>query len=215
MKHRTLLYAALCLLALFAAWTAAVLTVDVQAVGPQGSAVGFAALNLWFHRLTGVHMALYTLTDWLSLLPLGIAAGFGALGLAQWLRRRKLRKVDGSLLLLGGFYAAVLAAYAAFEVAAVNFRPVLIGGVLEPSYPSSTTVLVLCILPAAALQLRRRMTSGVLRRAVIAALCAFAALMVALRLLSGVHWLSDIVGGILLSGGLTALYAYLERFAKK
>lgn len=206
-KNQTLTLA-LCLLVAFLLWTAAVLTVDVQAVGPQGSEVGFAALNTWFHRLTGEHMALYTLTDWLSLLPLGIAAGFGLLGLVQWIKGRSLRKVDSSILVLGGFYAVVLAIYALFEVVVINYRPVLIEGVLEASYPSSTTVLVLCILPTAALQLRERIQTPALRRVMVAALLLFAALMVLGRILSGVHWLTDIVGGMLLSGGLVALYAF-------
>lgn len=206
-QKKKLLTLALCLLALFLLWTAVVRGVDVQAVGPQGSKVGFAALNTWFHRLTGEHMALYTLTDWLSLLPLGIAAGFGVLGFVQWIKRKALRKVDGSILVLGGFYAVVLAVYALFEVVVINYRPVLIEGVLEASYPSSTTVLVLCILPAAALQLRERIQNPTLRRVLVAALLLFAALMVLGRLLSGVHWLTDIVGGMLLSGGLVALYA--------
>ena len=209
MKQNTkTLHFALCLLALFLLWTAVVRTVDVQAVGPQGSCVGLAALNVWFHRLTGVHWTLYTLTDWLSLLPLGIAAGFGVLGLVQWIRRRDLRMVDGSLLWLGGFYAVVLTVYAFFEVVVINCRPVLIEGVLEASYPSSTTVLVLCILPTAALQLRERIEKPALRRAVVASLLLFAALMVLGRLISGVHWLSDIVGGALLSGGLVLLYLF-------
>lgn len=206
-KNQTLTLA-LCLLVAFLLWTAAVLTVDVQAVGPQGSEVGFAALNTWFHRLTGEHMALYTLTDWLSLLPLGIAAGFGLLGLVQWIKGRSLRKVDSSILVLGGFYAVVLAIYALFEVVVINYRPVLIEGVLEASYPSSTTVLVLCILPTAALQLRERIQTPALRRVMVAALLLFAALMVLGRILSGVHWLTDIVGGMLFSGGLVALYAF-------
>ena len=76
------------LLALFALWTLAVSRVDVQSIGPQGSAVGFASLNAAVHRLTGVHMALYTLTDWLGLAPLCVALGFALLGLAQLVGRR-------------------------------------------------------------------------------------------------------------------------------
>ena len=91
------------LLAAFALWTAAVCLVDVQSIGPLGSEVGFAALNGWFHSLTGVHLWLYDLTDLLSVIPLGLCAAFGILGLCQWVRRKKLRRVDRDLLLLGGF----------------------------------------------------------------------------------------------------------------
>ena len=205
-KTRIRLCIAALLLTAFALWTAALLCVDVQPIGPMGSSVGLAALNGGFHRLTGVHMALYAVTDWLSLIPVALALGFAALGLAQWIRRGSIAKVDRSLLTLGGFYATVAAAYLLFEEAAVNFRPVLIEGRLEASYPSSTTLLVLCIVPTAAMQLHGRIRRAALRRGCVGALTAFAALMVAARLVSGVHWLTDVIGGMLLSGGLVMLY---------
>ena len=199
----------LCLLAAFVLWTAAVCAVDVQPVGAMDSMVGFAGLNQWFHGLTGVHMGLYILTDWLSLLPVGLGFGFAGLGLCQWIRRRKLWLVDGDLLVLGGFYLAVLAVYLFFEVAVVNHRPVLINGVLEASYPSSTTVLVLCVGLTALWQFSRRIRNETLRRWVGASLLVYTVAMVLGRLLSGVHWLSDIVGGVLISGALVAGYCWL------
>ncbi len=197
------------LLAAFALWTAAVRLVDVQAIGPEGTAVGFATVNGWAHRLLGMHMSLYVLTDWLGLVPVGVAAGFALLGLCQWVKRRSLRKVDFSILALGGFYLAVLGEYVLFEYAAVNYRPVLIDGVLEASYPSSTTLLALCVMSTAALQLRLRMKNPVLGRLMPRLLNVFALLMVAARLVSGVHWLTDIVGGVLLSAGLVLTYKEL------
>ena len=190
------------LLAAFVLWTAALCMVDVQSIGPQGSAVGLATVNGWFHEWTGVHMGLYDLTDNISLIPLALAAGFGLLGLFQWIQRKDLRKVDRSLLVLGVFYIAVLAAFVGFEFAAVNYRPILIEGRLEASYPSSTTILAMCILPTAAMQLRTRGCG----RWVSGSLYGLTAFMVIARLFSGVHWLTDIIGGLLLSGGLVMLY---------
>lgn len=111
----------------------------------RGRASGFAAVNGAFHNLTGVHWTLYTITDWLGLVPIGTALGFAVLGLVQLIQRKALRKVDRSILALGGFYLAVMAFYVLFEKAVVNYRPVLIEGVLEASYPSSTTMLALSI----------------------------------------------------------------------
>jgi undecaprenyl-diphosphatase len=171
------------------------------------SAVGFASLNGFVHRLTGVRMSLYTVTDWLGLIPLGIIFAFAVLGLTQWLRRKSLRSVDPDILLLGGFYLLVMAFYVFFEIFAVNFRPVLIAGILEVSYPSSTTMLSLCVMPTAAMQFRRRIRNRVFRRWLVIVIALFTAFMVIGRLLSGVHWFSDIVGGILLSAGLVLLYS--------
>ena len=114
--------------------------------------------------------------------------------------------LDGDILILGGFYAAVMAVYALFEVFPVNYRPVLIGGILEASYPSSTTMLVMCVMPTAIMQLGSRIKSKALRNIVAVTIIAFIAFMVIGRLLSGVHWLTDIVGGALLSAGLVMLY---------
>ena len=197
---------AISVLAAFLIWTAAVGYVDVQPIGPAGSSVGFATVNQFVHNLLGVRMTLYTLTDWLGLVPLGSAFGFALLGLGQWLKRKQLRKVDYSILVLGGFYVAVMAAYAFFEVFVINCRPVLIEGRLEASYPSSTTMLVMCVMPTAIMQLRARIKNKRFRGLVTAAITAYIVFMVIGRMMSGVHWLSDIIGGALLSTGLVLLY---------
>ena len=197
---------ALGLLVAFALWTIAIRLIDVQAIGPQGSAVGFATLNSMVHGLTGVHTQLYTITDWLGLVPVAFGFGFAALGLVQWIKRKTLLKVDRSILILGGFYIVTLAAYLFFESYVVNYRPVLIEGYLEASYPSSTTLLVLCVMPTAMMQLRGRIKQPMFRKCVSIVITAFIAFMVIGRLISGVHWLTDIIGGILLSAGLVAMY---------
>lgn len=198
---------AIWLLAAFVLWTVLICFVDVQAIGPEGSTVGFAAANRFIHDLTGVHMGLYIVTDWLGLVPLAVAMGFGFLGLSQWIRRKNLRRVDFSILVLGGFYAAVMIVFLFFETVTVNFRPVLINGVLEASYPSSTTMLVMCVMPTAVMQLKDRVRNPALKRCITIGMAAFVAFMVVGRLLSGVHWFTDIVGGTLLSAGLVMLYA--------
>ena len=210
MKNRRLFLTAFCFLGAFVFWTVAVASVDVQPIGPEGSRVGFAACNQFVHQLTGVHMDLYVLTDWLSLIPLCFVAGFGFLGVFQWIRRKSLLLVDHSILVLGGFYLMTGSVFLFFEKFIINYRPVLINGILEASYPSSTTMLVLCVMPTTAMQLKRRIQSKKLQHLTVSAIAVFSALMVIGRLLSGVHWFTDIIGGILLSIGLVGLYASLE-----
>lgn len=214
MKRKECLWA-LGLLAAFGLWTVLVKFVDVQAIGPMGSGVGFAALNGWFHRLTGVHMALYGLTDWLGLVPVAVGFGFAVLGLVQWIDRKEIRKVDRSILMLGGFYLVVMGAYLLFEQVAINYRPVLIEGILEASYPSSTTLLVLCVMPTARMQFARRVKKPKLRWGLCLAAGSFEMFMVTARLVCGVHWLTDILGGMLLSGGLVGLYGALAHGKEK
>ena len=198
----------------FVLWTVLVSYVDVRAIGPNGSSVGFATPNGYVHNLTGVNMFLYTITDWLGLVPIGVAFGFAVLGLVQWVGRKSLFKVDRSILALGGFYIIVLAMYIFFEIVVINYRPVLIDGYLEASYPSSTIMLVMCVMPTAMMQLHARIKSDVFRRCVLISIAAFTAFMVIGRLASGVHWLTDIIGGALVSAGLVITYASVSDIHK-
>ncbi|WP_172136747.1 phosphatase PAP2 family protein [Adlercreutzia sp. ZJ473] len=205
-QGRRELLAGLALLAAFALWTALVQCVDVRPVGQNGTDVGFATLNVWFHELTGVHWGVYLVTDWLGLVPIAVCLGFGALGAVQLVRRRSLLRVDADLLLLGVYYVLVILGYLVFEMIPINYRPIPIDGMMEASYPSSTTLLVLSVMPTLKYQADRRVKSPALRGAVTAFVAVFSALMVLGRLVSGVHWATDIVGAVLLAAGLLMMY---------
>lgn len=193
------------LLLAFVIWTVLVMKVDVQPAGVNGTDIGFAGINTRFHQLTGEHEGIYRITDWLGLVPIAICAFFGVLGLVQLIRRKSLLKVDADILLLGVFYIVVILAYLIFEKIVINYRPTLFDGV-ESSYPSSTTLLVLSVMPTVIFQANRRMKDGALKKAVIILSVLFAAFMVIGRLVSGVHWLTDIIGSVLLSAGLYLVY---------
>ena len=204
------------LLILFAVWTVLVQNVDVQNAGQTGTKVGLATLNIWFHDLTGVHMMLYTITDWLGLVPVIICLAFGVMGFVQMIQRKSPLKVDADLILLGVYYIVVIAGYLIFEELPVNYRPVWIEGRLEASYPSSTTLLVLSVIPALTFQARRRLKNVRLNRAIRIGSAGFSLFMVVGRVLSGVHWITDIIGAILLSSGLFCIYrAIVIRYSKK
>ena len=182
-------------LSAFVLWTVLIQLIDVQAAGPKGTRIGFAAFNVWFHQLTGVHMTVYAITDWLGLVPIFICLCFGGLGFLQLIRRRSLKRVDKDILLLGAYYLLVISAYLLFEMIPINYRPILIEGRLEASYPSSTTLLVLSVMPTLVFQ------TTAARFAI-----GFSAFMVIGRLISGVHWATDILASVLLSAGLFLLY---------
>ena len=215
-KTKRIVSVGILLLTAFAVWTFLIQTVDVQQIGPRQSAVGFATVNGWFHRLTNVHWMLYTLTDWLGLVPIVVCLLFACVGFAQLVQRRSLLKVDLDILLLGVYYVLVIFAYLLFEMVPLNCRPVLIEGILEASYPSSTTLLVLSVMPTLHFQAERRLKNSALRHCIKVLTVLFSVFMVVGRLLSGVHWLTDIVGAIFLSGGLFLLYKVsVLRFCKE
>ena len=199
----------------FVLWTVLLRFVDVQSIGPEGSSVGFATLNGFIHELTGVNWLLYTITDWLGLVPIAVALGFAILGLVQLIGRKSLWKVDHSIIALGVFYIVVMAAYVFFEIVVINYRPTLIDGYLEASYPSSTTMLVMCVMPTAAMQLNARIKNTVFRRCAVITIIAFTAFMVIGRLVSGVHWVTDIIGGALLSTAIVLMYYSIGNITAK
>ncbi len=206
MKAKKALFTGVALTAAFVIWTFMIMSVDVGNVGQRGTAVGFATFNTWFHHLTGVHMLLYTITDWLGLVPIAVCLCFGVLGLAQLIHRRSLLRVDLDIILLGLYYILVIAGYLLFEMIPINYRPIPIDGYMEASYPSSTTLLVLSVMPTLIFQVKRRCKSRMTRLVVYILASVFSAFMVTGRLISGVHWATDIVGSVFLGLGLFELY---------
>lgn len=191
----------------FVLWTLAVRFLDVRAIGPKGTSVGFSTINGFVRDSIGVCMPLYVVTDWLGLLPVVFMFGFATLGVVQWIRRKNFFKVDSSILILGAFYIVLALVYVFFEKVIINYRPVLIEGYLEASYPSSTTLLVGCVMPTSILQCKQRIQNNTARKTCCILLSVFTVFMVLGRLIAGVHWFTDIVGGALMSVGLVALYS--------
>ena len=206
LKNRNFLFAGFAFLVCFVLWTIAVRFIDRQSIGPNCSVVGFATINGFIRDCIGVHMFLYTVTDWLGLVPVFLGFGFAVLGLVQLIKRKSLFKVDSDILVLGVFYIIVGAAYLLFEKFAINYRPVLIDGYLEASYPSSTTTLAVCVVPTAIFQLNNRINGKTVRIVINTVLAAFTAFMVIGRLISGVHWFTDIVGGLFFGVGVDFIY---------
>ena len=215
MKEKRNLQSGVVLIGSFVLWTVLIQCIDVQAVGQNGTKTGFADFNVWFHQLTGVHMMIYTITDWLGLVPIFICLCFGVLGLVQLVKRRSLLKVDQDIILLGVYYVVVIACYLFFEMIPINYRPVLIEGRLEASYPSSTTLLVLSVMPSLIFQVDRRAVNLLIKKVSLIFTIAFSAFMVIGRLISGVHWATDIIASVLLSAGLFMLYQSAVMYADR
>ena len=217
MKRKIYLATAVILFGLFFLFTAIISNIDIQAIGPNGSEVGLATINGAFRDALGTtetyNELWYDISELAGLIPLAIAGCFTILGVCQAIKRRSLFKVDAHIFALAGFYAAILGAYVAFEFVQINFRPVLMDGVLEASYPSSHTMLAFGICTTAIFELHELVKHK--KALLIAAdiFCVVVSLIVLLgRLLSGVHWLTDIIAGLLLSAALICFYRFTVLF---
>ena len=207
----------LVLLAAFLVFTLLICYVDVKPIGAAASNVGFASVNKAVNKLFGAHKTIYKLTEILGYLTWLVVAFFGLLGLSQLVHRKSLFKVDRDIILLGIGYAVMLVFYVLFDKLPFNYRPKYPWdeGVLEASYPSSHTLMLVFVMATAVMQIARRVRSAGKRFALTAVCVAVAAVVTVGRLACGVHWFTDIIGGILLAAALATLYYELINAPEK
>lgn len=182
---------------------------DTNAIGPKHTIVGFSALNALFSNLTGYNEFFYKLTEYLGFIPFVIVGYYGIIGLLQLIKRKSILKVDKRLLFLGGFYIVVLLVYILFEHVIINYRPFLINNELEASYPSSHTMLALCVCLSSLLINRFYIKNKNVLKIINIAIIILMFILVIGRVLSGAHWITDIIGGIIISAFLVYTYEYL------
>ena len=198
-----------------AAFTVAVRVVDTAPIGYNGQTVGFSFINDYFQKLFPYNQTFYTLTQLLGYFALAVAAAFGVFGIVQLVKRKSILEIDGDILALGVFYILVIITYAVFTKVAINYRPVIIDAAegLETSFPSSHTMLAVCVFVTAGMQIRKRVKGGL--GTVLSVVCAvLAAAMIVGRIISGVHWFTDILGGILYSCFFISVYKLLCELLK-
>ena len=205
MKKKFITYAEI-LTVLAAVFTFLVKVVDVQSIGPNGSSVGFAGWNSAVHEALGFNETLYKITEYLGYLLFGFVLVYAILGLVQLIKKKSLKKVDKNILCFGGLIVAMLIIYVLFDKLAFNFRPVILDGELEPSFPSSHTLFALCIAGGIILLNRDNFTTNKFAKIISILAMFIASFTVVGRMLSGVHWITDILSGILISAALLSIY---------
>ena len=180
-------------------YTLLVKYIDVQEIGPNDSLVGFATINNFMFNLTGVNMLWYDITDWWGFVPLFIAFIYAMIGFIQMIKRRNILKVDKEILGLGVYYIIVIGLYIFFETCIINYRPTLMDGILEASYPSSHTLLSVCICGSSLIINKYLFKNRNFFKAEnIISILSILVIVIG-RFISGVHWFTDIVGAILIS----------------
>lgn len=177
--------------------------IDVQPVGLNKTNIGFSEINQSFFNFTGVNMFWYHFTDWLGIIPILIALGYAILGISQWIKRKSILKVDREIIILGLFYLVVISLYIFFELYIVNYRPVLIDGFMESSYPSSHTLMTIFICGSSII-INKRLFNKV--KIINTILMVIIVITVFGRLISGVHLLTEIIGGSIISATLLMFF---------
>ena len=190
-----------------------VLNVDVRNIGAGHTSIGCSAVNKAFRNLVGVNMTLYKITDIMGIIVILIALIPVIFGVVQMIRRG-IKNVDYDIWIVACAYAVLALFYAIFEIFVVNYRPVLMDGVIEASFPSSHTMLAVTILGVVAIFLWSRMDKKWLKITITCTLCVLAIALVAMRAVSGVHWLTDIIAGCMLGASIVSFYSAFASIAE-
>lgn len=189
------------LLAVAVIYTVLVKYVDVKAIGPGSTKVGFATMNGWFKDLIGYNKMFYTISKYAGVIPFGFCACYGLLGFIELIKKKSLKKVDYRYYILACFYVIFVAMYFFFEKVAINYRPIIVDVKegIEASYPSTHTLLAICLCGSSLIVSKFFIKNETLRKLFDIAAWLLMVVIVVARLISGVHWLSDIIGGIIIS----------------
>lgn len=179
---------------------------DVASIGPNDSAVGFSGINSVIKKALPYNETWYKITKYLGIIPFLICAFYGLQGLVQLIKYKSLKKVDRRLIYLLVFYILMGITYIFFEKVIINYRPVLEDGVLEASFPSSHTLLACCICASSLLISKHYIRNKKALKIFDIITYVLMIFLVVGRLISGVHWLTDILGGVLISTFLVSLY---------
>ncbi len=202
------------LILLAVVFTILVKVVDVKQVGVNGTSIGFATVNQFVFESIGVNMIWYHITDWLGLVPIFMAMVYSLLGLVQLIKRKSLFKVDKEIIILGLFYIVVISIYIFFEKVIVNYRPILMNGFLEASYPSSHTLMTICLCGSSIIVNKKLFNNKITKLMNMLSLVIVMITVIG-RSLSGVHWFTDIFGGILISISLLITFHSIIDIIKK
>jgi len=191
-------------------FTIFVKVVDVKPIGANETSIGVASVNQVVFKTIGVNMIWYHITDWLGLVPIFMAMIYAFIGFGQLIKRKNIFKVDKEILILGLFYIVVIFLYVFFEKVIVNYRPILMNGFLEASYPSSHTLMTICLCGSSIIVNKTLFNNKMAKFANILSAVIITITVIG-RLLSGVHWVTDIIGGIFIGVALLmTLYSVIE-----
>lgn len=193
---------------MFIIFTTIIKFIDVKNIGPHNTSVGLATINNFFVNKIGFNNKIYKITEILGIIPIIIVLIYAIIGLYSLIEEKSFKKVNKNLYYLAIFYIIVLGIYVLFEKVIINFRPVIIEGILESSYPSSHTILAICICGSSIILNNSIFKNNKIAKFENIISFIIIILLPLLRFISGVHWFTDIIGGILLSLSLLLFFKY-------
>ena len=188
--------------------------IDIKCDAVNNSCIGFATINQFIFNKVGVNMLWYTITDWLGIIPILMSMVYTIIGIKQLIKRKSIKKVDAEIIILGIFYIVVISIYILFEKYIINYRPILINGFLEASFPSSHTLMTICLCGSSIIINNRLFKNNFTKIVNIISILIIVITIIG-RFISGVHWFTDIIGGILISSFLLMIFYSIMNFKER
>lgn len=179
--------------------------IDIKCNAVNNTCIGFATINQFIFNKIGVNMTWYMITDWLGIIPILMSMIYAIIGLKQLIKRKSIRKVNKEIIILGIFYIIVISIYILFEKYIINYRPILMNGFLESSFPSSHTLMTICLCGSSIIINNKLFKNNFTKILNIISLFIIIITIIG-RFISGVHWFTDIIGGILISSFFLMLF---------
>ena len=220
MKKRNYILSIVLLIAAIV-FTILVAKIDVKPIGPINpetgiqSEVGFSTINSVIAKKLQFNSTFYKISKYVGYLAFGFVAFYALIGLIELIKKKNLKEINKVIWALAIFYICVAIVYALFEVLTINYRPLVMKNELEASYPSSHTMLAICVCGSSLLASYSIVKNKKIRIILNIAAWGIMLVVVVSRLLSGVHWFTDIIGGILISSFMIQTFGNVVRKIQK
>lgn len=193
---------------LFVILTVLLLKVDVTASGINGSNIGLSMINISFRDVIGSSWLCYNISKVAGIVGLAACALICLMFAFRVMRQKSLKALCKRDVALVALYIETAVFYIVFDKIVINYRPMLKWGETEPesSFPSTHALMAVVIFVSlghvASDYIKNKLTLKIVQGACV----VFALAIILGRTFSGVHWFTDIVGGILFGVGLVCAY---------
>lgn len=153
------------------------------------------------------------ITDIILITAIAILGVFAILSLTEWVKRKSLKKVDKELLAMLPSLALMAITYFIFDkLFILNTRP---NGSGEPSFPSTHTMVTATIFLMTMFALPKYIKNKSLRIILDVVMAILIVLVSIGRVAANMHWVSDVVGGLIFSVLFAGVYVVIIKHKKK
>lgn len=208
-KKKTCITMACLFMGLYIVLLVMLYSVDVTFEGVNGSRIGLSGINIPIRDAIGTNMIFYNISKYVGALGIALVGVLAVWFLVRIIREKSLKALTRKEYELGVLYLLTCVLYVVFSKIVINYRPIIKWDEEGPesSFPSTHAMIAVVIFGSFCCIAGNYIKNEKLCK-LIRILCVILAVLVIVgRMLSGVHWFTDIVGGVLVA--LSLVFAYL------